>query len=311
MSGSEINFPCKQQLRNHSMMRVIVSMTLVLAIPGVLRGSIYVEVETSGTPNNTIAGAEAIPSANFTLPVPATVFDPPGWATATILGTASHEVGFNNDIDFYSFTTLGGGAMFDVDREDFFPSSDPILDPILSLFDSLGTFIGVAVTDSPQDPGSIGMSDPFLGIINLAPGTYFIAVSGNGVFPDAIAHFPSLILTPLVRPDGEDGGLAVSGAPPGLSSFVVENGPDGPTPYRLHISLENDAGRGAIPEPVSLAVWTLLGVLTAAVAFGLRDRHERHLLSCADSVQFNDAVVGSSPSLVKRFVVGLEELLQC
>jgi hypothetical protein len=58
------------------MMRLIVSLILFLVIPGTLLGAIQHEAEMGGAPNYTTAGAEAISSANFTLPVPATVFDP-------------------------------------------------------------------------------------------------------------------------------------------------------------------------------------------------------------------------------------------
>jgi hypothetical protein len=235
------------------MKRLIVSATVVLALSGVAHGAIQLESELDGTTsNNTLGSAEAIPGANFTLPVPATVFNPPGWATATIVGTGATAAGAESDVDFYSFTSPGGKAIFDIDNDTL------TFDTMLSLFDSGGTLIGWN-DDSFSDPGSPDRFDSFLGEINLSSGQYFIAVSGFPNFPSALTGG-----SPLVRPDGGDGGIAIAGATPGDSSFP-ESGPDGPSAYTLHISLENvDGGTGGVPEPMSLTVWVMLGTITLA-----------------------------------------------
>jgi PEP-CTERM motif len=82
-----------------------------------------------GVASYTLATAEAIPGAVLTLPVPATVFNPPGYATATI-----NSVGGGSDVDFSSFFANGGEVYFDIDNLPF------TFDTILSLFNSAGTF---------------------------------------------------------------------------------------------------------------------------------------------------------------------------
>jgi hypothetical protein len=241
------------QIKEQSIMRFVVSLTFVLAISSVGRGAIQVESEDGGTSNNTLGTAEAIPSTRFTPPVLTTIFDPPGWATATIQGS-----GGESDVDFYSFTTGGGGALFDIDNDPF------TFDTLLSLFDSTGTLIGIGDDSSPEDPGTAVSLDSFLGEITLDPGTYYVAVSLFANLPLG-ATASGVTFTPLIRPDGGDGGLAVMGAPPGNSSFPA-SGPDGPAPYTLHISLENVAGGSVIPEPTSLVVWSLLGMITVGAA---------------------------------------------
>jgi hypothetical protein len=239
-------------------MRFVVSLTFVLAISGAVQGAIHNELEVGGTTNNTVATAEAIPNATFTLPVPATVFDPPGWATATILGTGGTAIGAaESDVDFYSFTTAGGGALFGIDNDPF------TFDTILSLFDSSGTLIAFDDDSPPEDPGTDSSTDSFIGVITLTAGTYYVAVSEFGNFPSEVL---AGVTTgpPLTRPDGGFGGFPVTaGATPGNSSFP-ESGPDGPLDYTLHISLENVAGGGVIPEPMSLVVWSLLGMIGVA-----------------------------------------------
>lgn len=80
------------------------------------------EVEATGTAtNNTIVTAEEVPAGSFTTPAPPTVFlptgFPDGFPTATISGTGG-EFG-SEDVDFYSFSTEDGDAMFDIDGTGF------------------------------------------------------------------------------------------------------------------------------------------------------------------------------------------------
>jgi hypothetical protein len=225
-------------------------------IIGVIVGSILaslanaapvIEAEVTGTAtNNTTAGAQAIPDASFTTPVPPTVFDPPGWPTATVSGK-----GGGNDVDFYSFSTAGGGALFDIDNAVF------TFDTVLSLFTGAGTLIAWNDDSDPADPGSAAgagddgtdaLGDSFIGTIILPAGNYFIAVSQYPNFANAI--FSIATQDALVRPDGGFGGWLVGGATPGDSSFT-SNGNDMGLAYTLHISLESP---GVIPEPQTYAL---------------------------------------------------------
>jgi hypothetical protein len=251
------------------MMRFMIPLMTVLALPSTLSGAIQQELEVGGIMNNTLATAEPILNANFTLPVPATVFDPPGWATATIVGSGGLTIDipdpslpvfrFRRDVDVYSFTTtMAGGAMFDIDSEPNPPFGN------LNLFDSFGTLIGRSVRSDPADAGShFSGNDAFLGIINLEPGTYYVAVTG--VRPLGLPTFPTFPQTQkLTRPDGGEGGMEIFNAVFGESRFS-ESSIHGPSPYTLHISLESPVGRGGgnVPEPMSLIVWTLLGMTAA------------------------------------------------
>jgi hypothetical protein len=233
----------------------IVGLALALVFRSSALGALVVETEVGGVMNNTVGTAQAISPASFTTPVPPTVFDPPGWPTATIAGTGNFDLG---DVDFYSFTTTGGGAMFDIDNPMF------AFDTILSLFDSSGTLVGVGDDILDPDPGSGTFSDAFIGVITLSPGSYYVAVSQFDNY--STSTFTADAFVPLTRPDGEtdgDGGFAVIGATPGDSSFPA-SGPDGPTPYTLHISLEN-VETTPVPEASSFLVWSILGGTTVGV----------------------------------------------
>jgi hypothetical protein len=234
-------------LRSRQMRNWISPLTVMLFLLGVTRtdASIVNELEVGGTTNNSIPTAEAISGASFTLPVPATVFNPPGWKTASILGTGDNA----SDVDFFSFTTGGGGAIFDIDDTPY------SFDTVLSLFNSAGTLVGYD-DDSLADAGSADKSDSLLGVISLAAGTYYVAVSQYPNFPSAITT-PGLFYTNLYRPDGLWGGYAVSKASPGVSTFD-SSGPDGTSPYTLHVSLQSPL---AVPEPSTLVALTgLLGM---------------------------------------------------
>lgn len=199
-----------------------------------------VEAELGGTStNNSTATAQAIPASAFTLPVPATVFNPPGLPTATITG-----IGGSSDVDFYSFSgTAGAQLLLDIDN-------DPVsFDTIVSLFNASGTLIASANNSFPADPGSASSDDSFLGAFILpATGMFYAAVSQDPNFPSAACAGS----TDLTRPDGfEEGGVAAIGCALGVSTFTT----DGTQPaleqgrgYTLHVSLST------VPEPGSLAL---------------------------------------------------------
>lgn len=203
-------------------------------------GAIINETETNGTAtNNTIATAQAIASSAFTLPVGSTVFNPPGYATATILGQNG-----SNDVDFFSFVSPGGQVYFDIDN------TPATFDPIIALFNSGGTLLAWS-DDSPADPGSASTLDSFLGVFTLpTAGTYYLAVSQN-------ANFPTTALTgnetALVRPDGAFGGFAVSGV---LANATFDfSGPQpGGAAYTLNASVQTESG---IPEPSSMLLMSV------------------------------------------------------
>jgi hypothetical protein len=74
------------------------------------------ELETGGNAtNNTIATAQVIPGSAFTTPVPATVFNPPGFPTVTITGLLGSAADPSSDVDFYSFTANAGQIYIDID----------------------------------------------------------------------------------------------------------------------------------------------------------------------------------------------------
>jgi hypothetical protein len=203
------------------------------------------EAEVGGIVNNSRGTAQVVHAASFTTPAPATVFSQPGWATATIVGTnGSADVNPSGDVDFYQFSTSGGRAMFDVDNDPF------TFDAMLFLFDGMGTLAGGSVLSLPIDAGSAA-DDPFLGVMPLAAGTYFIAVSEDRNFPIANLE-PATTFTFWSRPDSGFGGSTSGGRAPGNSDYQL-SGVDGPKPYTLHISLEN------VPEP-STAILGLLGL---------------------------------------------------
>lgn len=172
------------------------------------------------------------------------------WATATVSGTGGSGTG---DVDFYSFSTLGGGALFDIDAPTGF-------DSILSLFDSTGTLIADN-DDAGSEPGTGSGFDSYIGTIALAPGVYYIAVSQFANF--ATAHSLGGFFS-LTRPDSGFGGSLTPGRPVGLSTFGA-SGADGSATYTLHISLESPGV--AVPEPTSLALLSIggIGMLIGAV----------------------------------------------
>jgi hypothetical protein len=205
-----------------------------------------VEAEVTGTAtNNTAATAQPIPDASFTTPVPPTVFDPPGWPTATISGhggSPSSDVAFRVDVDFYSFSTGGGGALFDIDNNPF------TFDTVVSLFNSSGTLIAFGDDSDPADSGTANSLDSFVGTIVLPAGNYFVTVSQWDNFPTSEGN-PNAVFDELERPDGEHGGFLVSGVGPDTS--FRRSGNDAGLAYTLHISLESP---GVIPEPETYAL---------------------------------------------------------
>jgi MYXO-CTERM domain-containing protein len=227
----------------------LVALTVAVGAPALAAPVVESEIDGTAT-NNTRATAQAIPSSAFTTPVPATVYDPPGFPSATISGA-----GGGADVDFYSFSATGGTALFDIDNIPF------SFDTILSLFTAAGTRVGIDADSVPQDPGTFAGLDSFLGPFPLpGPGTYYIAVSQFPNLPSATCASG----VTLTRPDGFSGGSSLIGCTPGDSSFPASGAQVG-LDYTLHVSLSNPAVVSTpVPAPASLA-WVGLGVATLAL----------------------------------------------
>lgn len=232
------------------MRRLLLSTLTLLALGATpsLRAALIAEMEIDGAAvNNTLGTAQHIGAVDFTIPVAGTVFNPPGYATATVAG----RNGFD-DVDFFGFTAYGGNVYLDMDN------ADPQFDPLIALFDGAGTLLAWN-DDSDLDDGSVNTVDSFLGVFTLpGAGTYYVAVTESPNFPTTAL---TALETALTRPDGALGGYAVSGVTPGVSTYDF-NGVQSGAAYSLSISLQNP-----VPEPGSMF---LLGAGMVAIGFVAR-----------------------------------------
>lgn len=191
------------------------------------------ELETGGNAsNNSAATAQSIPTSAFTLPVPPTVFDPPGFPTASLFGRAGGP-----DVDIYRISG-SGRVILDVDNQVI--SSD--LDTVLFLFNSSGASLAIN-DDAPLDSGTEHTHDARIDFILPAPDIYFVGV------------------TRFFNTNCEQPGPACS-----ITTSFIENGPqpvgDAAGEYLLHISLEHPIG---VPLPATLALLFCAGGLAACV----------------------------------------------
>lgn len=200
------------------------------------------EIESLGQmTNNTVMTAQPLPASAFSANTSASVFGT--LPTAQVLGRLG-----GSDVDIYSFVAQAGMAHFDID------SAAPGLDTYLALFNASGTLLGDNDDSEPGDAGSTGVSDAFLGRINLSAGLYFIAVARSGNFANA-TFTGQLTPIELFRPDGAFGGFAFGDADAGVSSFAM-NGPQSDTlGYTLSISI--------VPSPTAVSLGGL-GLLLSA-----------------------------------------------
>ena len=243
-SGAPL-YEAEEFMRPYRISAVAILATLIIS--GSSSASTILELEANGTAvNNAIPTAQAIPFSTFTTPAPATVFNPPGFPTATINGA-----GDGSDVDFFSFTAAGGQVYFDIDNDPY------TFDTFLSLFDSNGMLLAFD-DDSPLDPGSAlnpfgNARDAFIGVFTLpSAGTYYVAVSESLNIPFGAFGTPS---GSLMRPDGQFGGFLPNNAIIQPPTFVA-NGPQVGSPFTLHLSVESPTGAEPtpVPEPGTVAL---------------------------------------------------------
>lgn len=209
------------------------------------------ELEADDTAmNNSVATAQVIPTSAFTLPVPGSVFNPPGFYTASLQGSNGAD-----DVDFFRFTAGGGQIYLDMDN------SPATFDPIVALFNSAGTLLAYG-DDSDLDDGTENTVDSFVGLFTLpGAGIYYIGVSQNANFPTTAL---TGIDTPLVRPGGGFGGYSVSGVASGVSTYDFSGVQPGGSSYTLQVSAQN-----AVPEPASFGV---MGAALVLIGYVVRRR---------------------------------------
>ncbi len=189
---------------------------------GAALASPVIETEVNGqAANNSRATAQLLPSLAFTINADPNVFG--NRSTVSVSGNTSR-----NDVDFYRFDTTGGPAYFDIDGTSG-------LDTYLALFDSSGTIVGDNDDSSAADPGSSTGLDAFLGVINIGPGTHYIAVASGG--NSAAASFSGSMFTELFRPDGGFGGFAFLDADAGIDSFLRSDAQTAGQAYTLNITI--------------------------------------------------------------------------
>jgi hypothetical protein len=159
----------------------LIASVLVLGCAVAAEAAPVSELELDGTAtNNSLATAQTIPTSAFTLPVPPTVFDPPGLPTAALTG-----FGGGSDIDFFRISGHGQ-LILDVDNGvngDFLSS----IDTELFLYNSSGVLLTFN-EDGPNDPGTLHTHDSLIFFNLPGPGVYFVGIrnelgEGNGPQP--------------------------------------------------------------------------------------------------------------------------------
>jgi hypothetical protein len=171
-------------------------------------------------------------------------------AGATPLGTIGNTVqtiagaldpdDFHSAVDIYRFD-LSGGHRWQVGLAVSAQSIGSSLLPALNLFDAAGNVIasGNAGTGIPSDP-----NDPYI-ITGLAPGAYYVGVSGAGNFPYGPAGYDPVMGIP------GSGGIYQPGGPFGFQLSLLAQPHDRPTKlvnYTIDHADPND------PSPTGLTL---------------------------------------------------------
>jgi hypothetical protein len=192
------------------------------------------ELEAGGTAsNNSLATAQAIPPSAFTLPVPPTVFDPPGFRTASLFGR-----GGGPDVDVFRISGHGT-LLLDIDN-DVISSS---LDTTLFVWNSSGVALAVNDDFSPIDDGTIHVHDSLILLDLPGPGVYFVGITRFFNTTDCAFSLDCSF----------DGAFEANGPQP-------DEGGDG---YLLHLSSEH-------PHRVSVPPTLALLVCSGGLALGAR-----------------------------------------
>ncbi len=171
----------------------------------------------------------------------------------------------SNDVDFYSFTIGQSLTLYlDIDFAADYTGEGSFgdLDSMLAVFNGSGTLVAfnddsaVWNTETGHDPGSLpheGHLDPLIGPLSLSSGTYYVAVSAFGNFPQAFRGETSVnINLPL-------SGVSPSNAEEGNSAYRLGSNANSFGGYQLRISETYDGGNpvaapGPVPEPGTLAL---------------------------------------------------------
>jgi hypothetical protein len=148
---------------------ILVLAMLVFGCATAAEAAPVIEFELDGTAsNNSFATAQTIPSSAFTLPVPPTVFDPPGDPTAALTG-----FGGGSDVDIFRISGHGH-LILDVDNGvngDFIS----FIDTELFLWNSSGVLLDFS-EDGPNDPGTLHTHDSLIFFDLPGPGVYFVGI---------------------------------------------------------------------------------------------------------------------------------------
>ncbi len=119
--------------------RPLCTFLLCAALADPTHAAIVTATEIDGTSaNNSLVPAPAIAGASFTTPVPAEVFNPSRYVTATLEGSNGGD-----EVDFFSFFANPGWVYLDMDN------TNPTFDPPIAHLD--GKDRGLAVTGVAPD----------------------------------------------------------------------------------------------------------------------------------------------------------------